>query len=369
MKIIFVCKRYYTGKDVILHRFGRLYELPAKLASLGHEVTVLCLDYRNLNRQATIPEPAGAGSVCWIVASIRDILNASNIYGAIKSARPEVVIGSSDIPCLWIARSLARFFGVSYAVDLYDNYESFGQAVIPGFRRLLKACVRDAGVVIVVGEELRKKVLDDYVPSGCVVTMNNGVPRSSFFPGDRRAARSELRLPLNARLIGTAGHLSRMKGLDTVYSAWSRLEDLIDDVYLVLAGPIESKFPVPAGTRVIYLGELSEHEVGQLFRALDVGIVPAHDSLFGRYCFPQKLFEMVACELPVIGADVGAIGQTLKAHPEALYIPGDIESLVQAAMSQLENSRLTNVKAIDWSELVESVEPAILRLVEHGHVD
>ncbi|MEA3261635.1 MAG: glycosyltransferase family 4 protein [Pseudomonadota bacterium] len=366
LRILFVCKRYYTGKDVILHRFGRLYELPVKLASLGHQVTVLCLDYRGSDRQMPFSEQFGSGSVCWFVVSVRDVFdfNIAKLYKALKAIRPQVVVGSSDIPCLWFARRLAKRCKIPYAVDLYDNYESFGQAVMPGFRSLLKLCVRDAGVVIVVSTTLKEKVLSDYMPRGCVVTMNNGVLRSSFCPGDGVAARRELQLPLNARLIGTAGNLSRMKGLDTVYDAWSTLEGLLDDVYLVLAGPIEPKFAVPRGKKVIYLGELLEPQVGQLFRALDVGIVPAHDSEFGRYCFPQKLFEMVACGLPVVGADVGAIGQALHANPEALYIPGDVESLVGALRSQLEYSHLANIKPMEWSELVESIEPAISRMVE-----
>lgn len=364
MKVVFVCKRYYTGKDVIRHRFGRLYEFPTQLACLGHQVTVLCLDYRNDDRHEGFEEQFGSGSVRWIIASVRHVIGfeVGVIYRAIKAGQPEVVIGSSDIPCLWLARRLARRLGVAYVVDLYDNYESFGQARIPGFQRMLKASIKDADAVIVVSSALRAKVHVDYAPRGSVVVMNNGIVRSSFFLGDRVAARVALGLPLNARLIGTAGHLSRMKGLDTVYDAWTRLEGLAEDAYLVLAGRVESKFPIPSSARVLYLGELLEEQVGQLFRALDVGIIPAHDSEFGRYCFPQKLFEMVACGLPVVAARVGAITETLRANPEMLFAPGDVESLIETVMTQLDNSQLVDIKPMEWSELVESVEPVILHL-------
>lgn len=370
MKVVFVCKRYYTGKDVIRHRFGRLYEFPTQLARLGHQVTVLCLDYRNDDHHESFTEQFGSGSVRWLIVSVRHILGfeVGAIYRVIKSGQSEVVIGTSDIPCLWLARRLARRLGVAYAVDLYDNYEGFGQARIPGFRRMLKTSIRDAGAVIVVSSVLKAKVSDDYAPRGPVVVMNNGILRSSFSPGDRGAARVTLGLPLNARLIGTAGSLSRMKGLDTVYDAWARLEGLAEDVYLVLAGRVESKLPVPSGERVIYLGELLEAQVGQLFRALDVGVIPAHDSEFGRYCFPQKLFEMVACGLPVVAARVGAIAQTLRANPEMLFSPGDAESLITAVTSQLENSHLAGVNPMEWRELVENVEPTILHLMEQARV-
>lgn len=365
MNVLFVCKRYYTGKDVIRHRFGRLYEFPTQLARLGHQVTVLCLDYRNGDRYGNFMEQFGCGSVRWIIVSIRQILGleAATIYQAIKTGRPEIVVGASDIPCLWLARTLAKRFGVPYAVDLYDNYESFGQVRIPGFRRMLINSVRSADAVIAVSSVLKVKVIEDYAPRGSVVVMNNGILRSSFFPGDRVAARVALGLPLNARLVGTAGNLSRMKGVDTLYDAWSSLEGSSENVYLVLAGRIESRLPIPAGERVIYLGELLEVQVGLLFRALDVGVVPARDSEFGRYCFPQKLFEMVACGLPVVAARVGAIALALDANPEMLFSPGDTQSLIRAIISQLERPHLTSIKPMEWHYLVKTVEPIILRLV------
>lgn len=366
MTIVFVCKRYYTGKDVIGHRFGRLYEFPAQLAASGHQVTVLCLDYRNYASHEYVTEQIGAGSVRWIIICVRNLfgLKVGAVYRAIKAAQPEVIIGSSDIPCLWLTRFLARIFGIAYAVDLYDNYESFGQARLPGFRHMLRISIRDAGTVIVVSPALKAKIIDDYAVSGSVIVMTNGIVSTSFSPGERLSAREFLGLPLDAKLIGTAGTLSKMKGLDTVYNAWSTIEKSREDVFLVLAGRVEPGFPIPSGPRVVYLGELLETEVGQLFRALDVGIIPAHDSAFGRYCFPQKLFEMVACGLPVVGADVGSISEALRTNAETLYTPGDENSLAIAVMFQLESSLLADVEPLEWDVLVDSFRPSLLRLVE-----
>ncbi|MGO3669800.1 MAG: glycosyltransferase family 4 protein, partial [Vreelandella alkaliphila] len=332
MKIIFICKRYYTGKDVIRHSFGRLYEFPTQLAQLGHQLVVFCLDYRNVDPYEEFIEQFGAGSVRWIIFSPRNIYTAKvrQAYQDIKADAPGVIIGSSDIPCLWLARRLSRQIGVPYIVDLYDNYESFGQARIPFFRRILKACINEASIVITVSTVLKNKILSDYVPQGIVLLMNNGFAHRSFFVGDKMTARNDLGLPTDMTLIGTAGNLSLMKGLDTVYEAWEQIEKQTGNVCLVLAGRVESGFPVPDGGRVIYLGELLEEQVGQLFRSLDVGIIPAHDSEFGRYCFPQKLHEMVACGLPVIAANFGSIAQNLIEKPKILYTPGDAERLFEA---------------------------------------
>lgn len=365
LKITFVFKRYYTGKDVVLDRFGRLYEFPSQLARLGHQVTVICLDYRGIDDVADFIESFGAGSVSWVIVSFRSFyrFELGQVYRTIKGFCPDVIIGSSDIPCLWLSRKLSKCHRVPYLADLYDNYESFGQAHIPGFKQLLKTCINNAGAVITVSSALKSKVMEEYPFVGAVVVMNNGIPLSRFSPGSRTMAREALGLPDNVRLVGTAGSLSKMKGLDTVCEAWAKIEQLTEDVCLVLAGPIGSGFSIPEGERVIYLGELSECQVVKLFRALDVGIIPAHDSEFGRYCFPQKMYEMVACGLPIAGSKVGSIEVSLQANPEMLFEPGNADDLVAVLLRQLKRPVLADIQVMGWSEIVQDIEPVLLELV------
>lgn len=360
MNVLFICKRYYTGKDVIEHNFGRLYEIPKQLALLGHQVSVICLDYRNKDRQRCFTETHGAGVVTWYVAPLYLLFSA--VKNSLNHQAPDLVFATADIPCLWLGRFLARWVAVPYIVDLYDNYESFGQARIPGFRRILRSCINQADAVVCVSDALRKKVLNEYQPNGQVVVMNNGIGHNNFYPGDKVAARTALGLPHDMRLIGTAGALTPMKGLEVVYRAWSRLEAVDDNLCLVLAGRVESQFPVPKGARVIYLGELLEGQVGQLFRALDVGIVPALDSEFGRYCFPQKLYEMVACFLPVVAADVGAIADILACSPQMLYPPDRADVLADLILDQLEQRQLSGLKAQGWEGLVKPLGEIFLEL-------
>ncbi|MCU0974490.1 MAG: hypothetical protein MUF80_11140, partial [Burkholderiales bacterium] len=50
MRVFFLAKRYYTNKDLLEDRFGRLFHLPVQLAAQGANVAVTAMDYRN-------PEP------------------------------------------------------------------------------------------------------------------------------------------------------------------------------------------------------------------------------------------------------------------------------------------------------------------------
>src|SRR5690606_30607668 len=129
--------------------------------------------------------------------------------------------------------------------------------------------------------------------------------------------------------------LSRMKGIDIIYAAWNRLREDHPDARLVLAGSADTQVPVDLDASVIYLGQLDERGVSRLFQALDVGIVSIADSQFGRYCFPQKFYEMLASNLPIVASNVGAMPELLKDHPNLLFDADEPESLVQALERQL----------------------------------
>lgn len=367
MRIAFLCKRQYTGKDVIFDRFGRLYEWPRQLARLGHDVRAWCLDYRGHQDEMQQHEEK-PGSLVWVSLSIGGVRAARvstyphQMHRQLLDFKPDVVIGASDIPHVALATWLGRKLNVPCVVDLYDNFESFGQARIPGFRALLAYAIRNANLVVTVSQALREKILADHVPSHPVLAMPNGINRAVFSSGDRTQARLALGLPVDVQLIGTAGGLSRMKGLRTVYAAWQHMQRHHSSLHLVLAGPVEKGFPPPVGSRVHYLGELPERKVANLFRALDVGIIPLADSPFGRYCFPQKVYEMLASHLPVVVANTGEMSSLFAHWPEVLFAPDDSRGLTAAVLRQLEQPSMPTIQILDWSKLVKQLEPIIEHL-------
>lgn len=357
MRIAFLCKRHYTGKDVILDLYGRLYEIPSQLARTGHEVRAWCLDYYGSSDGEYHLQANDATQVVWSsyatggVRTIRLAAYPAWLYQQLVNFKPDIVIGASDIPHVSLAAWLGQKIGVPYVVDLYDNFESFGQARIPGFKKLLARAVHHANLVITVGHALQEKVSMDYAPANTVLVMPNGINPHTFYPGNRIQARQTLNLPIHAKLIGTAGGLSRMKGLETVYAAWQHLEKMQPDLHLVLAGTVEKKFQPPSGPRVHYLGELSTKRVADLFRALDVGIIPLRDSSFGRYCFPQKAYEMLSCQLPVVAANIGEMASLFSAWPEILFSPDSSQELIKSVLRQLKKPIFCTLPVENWEKL------------------
>lgn len=368
MRIAFLCKRRYMGKDVVLDRYARLYEIPHQFARLGHAVHGYCLDYHAADSAGQWTHDAAPGTLAWqsfAVGKRRLPWLAAypwHLLRQLRAFRPDILIGASDIPHVVLARWLARRLGTPYAVDLYDNFEGFGQARIPGFVPALRRAVREAAVVTTTSEPLRRKVLADGA-KGTVIAMPSSVDLAVFAPGDKAAARQRLGLPQDARLIGTAGGLYRDKGIEPLYEAWHRLAAHHPGLRLVLAGPYKQELPPPQGEQVHYLGHLNHAQVADLFRALDVGVISILDTPFGRYCFPQKAYEMLACGLPVAATGIGQMTDLFHDTPSALFSPGDAKALAQAILRLLAHPTTTNLPVRDWSELVTDIDPILNRLV------
>lgn len=368
VRIAFLCKRRYMGKDVIDDRYARLYEIPYQLATLGNEVKGFCLGYQGQS-PGEWTHDAGPGSLAWTAESIARfglhgaVAYALHLRRALRSFKPDLLIGASDIPHVVLTGWLSKRLGIPYVVDLYDNFEAFGQARIPGMKTLLRRAVRDASLVTATSEPLARLVRDSYLARGVVVSMPSTVNQDVFRRLDRTACRTALGLPLGANLVGTAGALMQDRGIGALYDAWRMLEQERQDVHLVLAGPIDPEFLPPLGARVHYLGLLTHAETAQLFGALDVGVIYLKDSLFGRFCFPQKAYEMLSCNLSIVAARVGAVSDLLADYPDCLYPADNALELKNCLTRQLLQPAKIDVPIRGWNQLInESIAARIAYL-------
>lgn len=367
MRIAFICKRQYMGKDVIAERYARLYEIPRQLAKLGHTVGGFCLSYQG-HAEGSWAHNALPGTLTWESRSLgRMKLPAllgypHTLLRRLRAFAPDVLIGASDIPHVALSAWLSRRLALPYMVDLYDNFEGFGQARLPGMVWSLRRAVRAAPLVTTTSEPLKELVTRDYGARGEVIAMPSTVDKSVFLPLDGASCRASLGLPTNARLIGTAGGLYRDKGVAALYAAWQIVAAQRADVHLVLAGPVDPGFPPPTGERIHNLGMLAHARTAELFSALDVGVICIRDTPFGRYCFPQKAYEMLACGLPVAAARVGAMTHLLADVPSCLFRADDAQDLARVILAQLDQPVRANVPIDDWQHLIGSLEPRLRAL-------
>ena len=362
MRIAYLCKRQYMSHDVIVDRYARLYEQPFQLARRGHHVLGLCLSYRHTDERDEWHD-APPGSLRWVGLTpgrFGGLAYPRQALRILRTFTPEVLVGASDGPHVVLGSWLAGRLGIPFAADLYDHFESFGLSRLPGLKRWYRRALRRAAVVSCVSEPLAALVRDVYQARGSVIALPSTIDRTLFHPRDRATCRSALGLPATGRLIGTAGGLSRDKGIAPLYQAFLQLAEEWRDLHLVLAGPVDPRCPPPPHPRVHYLGLLPHDRTAELFCALDVGVVYLRDTLYGRFSFPQKAYEMAACRAPLAVARVGAMAALFRGSAQTLYEPDDVASLTNRLKAQLARPEVASLEIPDWGELAGNMEQAYL---------
>ncbi len=369
MRILFVTKRRYTGKDLINDRYGRLFEFISGLSRRGHILSVVCVEYGNLT-PTVLPAGLETPNVTWHVRHTGANL-AWGLWAQVRHAEriatgfmPDVVLSASDAFNVWLGDRLACMLDVPHVADLYDNFEAFRATALPGVKWAFRRALRRCAAIVAVSEPLARLVANTVRPQGTVVAVGNGVDTARFHPGDRLAARALLGLPTDARLIGTTGSLSRSRGIGDLFAAYAQLRDSDERVGLVLAGSIGRGIAVPSGPDVVYLGDVPHAQVPLVLHALDVGVVCNRDSAFGRHCYPQKAVEMLSCRLPTVMADVGVARQIMGPCEQALYRPGDAIDLARALDWQLEAKCCPQASDLSWSARVAEIDDVLACIVD-----
>jgi glycosyltransferase involved in cell wall biosynthesis len=357
MRFLVLTKRQYTGRDLLDDRYGRLYEIPRALAAAGHQVRGLAMSYRP--RPSAPPDAAGWESLS---APPFSPLGAARHLWRIRQLcrefRPDLVWASSDAWHAIAAWQTCVPAGIPYVVDLYDNYESFGLSRPPGVIPLLRRACRAADGLTLVSRTLADHVENSYsLPPGQPHrVLGNAVATALFRPLDRQSARRELGLPEDAVLIGTAGALDASRGIATLLEAAELLAAAHPSLRLALAGPQDGSLDHFAHLPVDYLGILAPERVPAFWNALDVAVVSNRDSAFGRYCYPQKLQEIVACGVPLVASRVGEVAELLRDTPACLAEPDSPTSLAERIDAQIrEKTRVDRSQVRSWEQRAEEL--------------
>lgn len=348
------------SKDVILDRYARLYEMPHQLSLLGHEVAGFCLSYQS-HAEGVWNETTTHKKLVWSSKSYLGVKKAGLLFyplyllKKITDFQPDIIIAASDIPHIIWGAWLAKKLNKPFVADLYDNFESYGQAKIPLFKDLFHKALDQASLVTTTSQSLAKKIRTEHPAVKQVLALPSVIDKAVFKVGDRQQARQQLNLPENVPLIGTAGGLTKMKGITDLFQAWEIIKQQDPLVHLVLAGPIEAQTPLPQDERVIYLGLLPHDQVVTLFQAIDIGVLCIPNDAFGQYCFPQKAYEMLATNLTIVSTAVGDMVELVGQNRELLYPPENFMQLADSVMQQLQHYQKLDVHIPDWAENIQTM--------------
>ncbi len=198
----------------------------------------------------------------------------------------------------------------------------------PWFEHVQRSQYRDASVVISVADGLTEWLKAE-ARHDRVITNGNGANVDAFTPD------AMPRAGLPSRFAVFFGQFPAWQGIGTLLEAVRR-PDWPSDLALVFVGdgamrPAVEEAVRDMPERVHFLGRLPYLEVAQVVAAAVVSYVPMVMPEREAKFSPLKLYESMACGVPVIASDTIGISEVVNAERCGILVPpGDAAAVVEA---------------------------------------
>ena len=343
VNILFLCKRRPQNRDLMERPYGRFFNIPDQLAAQGHNVQIILADYR-LGRVVQLRR----GGVNWVGVPVlpNPFRYQSRATEMAREMQVDWIVGFSDTWYGILASRLASRLGCRYLVDAYDNYESYLPWATP-LHHLWRRAIANADVVTAAGPGL----LDHMVPNDGqgVVRVVPMAADPGFTPLDKVSCREILGLPQGEKLIGYCGSAVRSRGIELFYSIIQSLANSNSDLVFVFSGVVDTSLKLPRNA--IHVGYLDDDKMPALINAMDVAIAFNLPSAFGEHSHPVKVYEAVACGVPVLASRTRATQWIMQDQPERLFDNSDPVTFVEKLLALLDDERSEVVKLDGWGPI------------------
>lgn len=349
MKILALCKRRPQGRDLFSKPYGRFYHLPSLLSEKGHEVHLLLLSYKNdpsAYRKEGNLHFHSISALPW--GPLPFIHKATRLHTEI---RPDWVIGLSDIWYGLLAQRLSAAQGTKSLIDAYDNYESYIRWAKP-LHWLWRQVLSKADAVTAAGPQLAEWMRCTSGRDSVAVVPMAADP--VFSPLPKIDCRHLLGLPQGRTLVGYAGALHQNRGIEILFEIFSRLREVHPSVELVLSGRLANGITLPSG--VHWLGYRPAEQVPAILNSVDLLFVINKPDVFGNFSYPAKLYEAIACDVPVVASNVPGTAWILQNAEHHLAKPGDVNDFVSKANAMLCKGLKNHPESMTWEHSAQLLE-------------
>lgn len=265
----------------------------------------------------------------------------SQLAQAIKSADPDIIHVLDEPVSRFLAQAIAvkLLCGLRAAVVSY-GFENLPLPAKPLFRlkwRLLWNWM--AGVTASNQEALDNLVAAGYGRERAMERIFWGTSREIYRPLDKKKLRREQGIGASFVVGGIGGFLPQ-KGFHVLLDAVALLPPDVSCI-LIGSGPERAALERRAGEpdlhgRVRFVSQVPPEKVVEYMNVFDLFVIPSLTTSFWKEQFGKVIAEAMACGVPVIGSDSGAIPEVIGAA--GLVTPeGDPRALADAIWALREN--------------------------------
>jgi len=314
--------------------------LALRLPARGMPTRVLCL--REPGEVGAGIVGAGTPLVSHIARGRRDPFACVRLASLLSGNRGAALLVLDHHDAVFIGSVAARWAGVKHrflavhSTGLWGKRSSFSASdrlVLGSYERVVALAKAHAGYL--VGRE--------GIAAERIRIIPNGVDAARFRPArsedERRAMRSALSIRGSRFVVATIAALRPEKNHDMLLEAAARIGARRNDFLFLVVGDGSERERLRHRTEDLSLGDgvrfLGRREdIPGILAAADASVLCSHPVV---ETFPLAVLEAMACGVPVVASDVGAVREMIADGEEGRIVPpGDVEALAGALVSLAE---------------------------------
>ena len=346
MRIAYLCADFgvpiHGTKGASIHVRG----LSQALADLGHQIVIFASRAGGAAPPGfsvpvrEVPLDPVAASTCDMLRS--DPAAGEAVAQALRSMLHVADLRHRVLPELdqfALARALRRPLILEVNAPLADEHAAHrGLAFADAARGLERLALGSADRLIAVSRELESWLVGLGVPRHRISVHANGVDVARFAAPSGAVDEIRTRFGFgDTPVVGFLGTLKPWHGTKTLVRAAAMIhrQGLTSCLLFVGDGPQRSQLEALAASEGIadatfFTGAVPHELVPAYLAAMTVAVAP-YDHAERFYFSPLKLYEYMAAGLPVVAADVGAVGECVRHGATGwLYPPGDVAALAHS---------------------------------------
>lgn len=313
---------------------NRLNFIFDNIVKFGHRVDVLHFQlpiFSHLMPRDTLCNLIALDGIHVRDQSLYYILNSPIIYRAIRKIvfkrNIDVIVSANIMPSF-----ISNFMGVPVVYDYLDHWEESaavcykeGSLKRKVVERVVR-CISDynlnhADAVITVTEELRKMIFGRALVSGTstppVAVIPNGVDTTLLYPMDKKIMKSVILGLDDEPVIGYIGSLENWIDFEPVFKNLKRLNAKLVIVGSALYTSYEDQLKKRVAhygieKDVIFTGHIPYSIIREYISAMDIGLNPLLPMTKNIYSAGGKVFNYLACGVPVLSTNVMSLRQISK---------------------------------------------------------
>lgn len=286
---------------------------------------------------------------------------------------PMDVYHCHDLNTFFLGIVLKRKQGAKLIYDSHELYLHKNRMRPPSrfktwmLRRIETRGMKVADRVITVGECIADWMAEEYNTVKPEVIINAPHHRDEVTSADPHISlRSALNIADDTFLLIYSGGITFNRGLEYVIDAVER----IDGIHFVMLGYGTEAYmdtlrkrikDLNAGYKISFFGPVQHHEVASYLSSADCGIAPIWNiCLSYYYCSPNKLFEYIQAQLPVVASNFPEMEKVVNDSDIGFtFDPHNVDSIEQAIRSMMNEPEKRKIFAQNTQEAAKKYRWAV----------